>query len=285
MDLSIRLLLNLLLNSIPEEIYVVLFCLVLIGIKKIKFDWKLVTSILVPAIISNICRYILNINMSIVFIIFVMTMCLTIVLCYKKYTLKTAGLVIISTVIACVINVLLELINYGILMKCAGITELILKDSIFIAFISSLPFRLLEIGTVILYIKMRKDLEQKIRVNLWQTILKNKKQRILAIIVSIFNIFWVAASLKIFGIDKILLVKSIDISTALLIMIGDVLVPVLLYIFLVYTIYITRKNEVYLKRLNKGFIFTHANVAKYYIESGKYRKAISVLDEIETIEL
>lgn len=120
---------------------------------------------------------------------------------------------------------------------------------------------------------------------MWQTILKNKKQRILAIIVSVFNIFWVAASLKIFGIDKLLLVKSIDVSTALLIIIGDVLVPVLLYIFLVYTIYITRKNEVYLKKLNKGLIFTHANVAKYYIESGQYQKAINALDEIEMVDL
>lgn len=285
MDVYINLLLNLLFNSIPEETYFVLFVLVLMGTKKIKFDWRLATSIIVPAIVSNVCRYILNVNMSMRFPIFIATMSLTIILCYRKFKLTRAGLVMISTVIASVFDIILELMNYGFLMSCTTITENLLKEDIFIAFISSLPYRLIEVGTVILYIKMQKDIDQRIRVNLWQSILNNKKHRNLSIIVSIINIIWIVVSGKIFGVDNLLVAKDIGLLTSLIIVLGDVLVPVLLYVFVVYTIYTNRRTEIELKKLSKGFVITHVNVAKHYIKAGNYDRAISALEELKTIDL
>ena len=138
----INFILNTLLNSIPEEIFTICVCLVLLGLaREIKFDYKIIVSILSPAIISNALRYFFNVNSPINFILFIFSMTITLIIMYKQFTLKRVFLVFVCAVTACLSNMILEILNYSILILGVPITDLILKENVIYAFVFSLPFR------------------------------------------------------------------------------------------------------------------------------------------------
>jgi hypothetical protein len=218
--------------------------------------------------------------MPTVFAIFIVTMALTIAMVYKQFSVKRVFLVIACTVAASMSNAILETVNYGVLTICSSVTENILKDNVMYAFMSTIPFRFIEFGFVMLYIKKKRDIDQKVRVNLWQLILKNKGQRFFAVIVSVFNISWLAGFTKIFAIDKILINGGVKMAPSLLMLMGAVLVPIIAYIALLFSIYNARARELYVKSLNRDSLIARINIAKYYADNRNYEKVKTVLNEI-----
>lgn len=272
---------NIVLCSIPEEIYTTCFCLVLLGLaKQIKFNKRLVISVLVPAIFSNVFRYYLNANAMVNFVLFVITMSVTITLIYKQFKLKRVILVLFCTVTACMSNMILEILNYGLLMKCSPINETILKENVLYAFLSSIPFRTIELLFVLLYAKHKKDIDYKVRVNLWQQIVKNKEQRYFAIIVSIFNVLWVIGSLKLFILDNILIECNVKLAPSLFLLAGDILLPLVVFASLLFSIYCARAREIYVKSVNRDLLISRVNIAKYYANKNNYKKVETILDEV-----
>ncbi len=279
--MAIVILSNLLLNSIPEECYVVLATLVLLRMgKQIKFDFRLIVSVIFPALVSNIYRYVFNLNMSIGFIVFIFVMSSTIWFAYNQKTFKKFVMVFVCVSIACVSNALLELFEYVIIMNCSTITEITLKEHVFYAFISTIPYRILEFSIIVLYIKKQKDIDQKIRVHLYQSILNNGDQRYIAVLTTIFNLIWIAGSVKVFVIDKILINDNMKITTSLIILIGDIIVPIVTYISLFFSIYNARARELYIKSLNRDLLISRVNIARYYANKRKYQKVNMILNEI-----
>lgn len=272
---------NIILCSIPEESYAICLCLVLLGMaNEIRLNKKLVLSIFLPAIISNALRYFINTSVLVTFTLFVFVMSITILSIYRQYTLKRMFLVFVCTVTACVSNMILEILNYGILMMCTPLTEIILKDNIYYAFISSLPFRVVELLFVVLYIKHKKFFEYKARVNLWQQLIRNKDQMYFAVVVSIFNILWVVGSVKLFIIDNILLKSNIRLAPSLFLLTGDILLPVVIFTSLLFSIYCTRARDIYIKSSNRDLLISKVNIAKYYSNKNNYIKVKEILDEV-----
>ncbi len=277
----IRLISNIVLCSIPEEFYAICLCLALVGMaKQIKLNRKLIMSIITPAILSNIIRYYLNVNAMINFTVFVLIMSTTLVLIYRLYNIKRILLIFICTVTACVSNMIFEILNYGILMMCTPLTESILKTNVLYAFLSSLPFRIIEILFIIMYIRHKKNIDYKIRINLWQQIIRNKDQRYFALIVSIFNILWVVGSIKLFIIDTVLVKSNIKLAPSLFLLIGDILLPVALFVSLIFSIYCARAREIYIRSMNRDLLISKVNIAKYYANKSKFEKVENILDEV-----
>ena len=277
----INFILNTLLNSIPEEIFTICVCLVLLGLaREIKFDYKIIVSILSPAIISNTLRYFFNVNSPINFIIFIFSMTLTLIIMYKQFTFKKVFLVFVCSVTACLCNMILEILNYSILILGVPITDVILKENVIYAFVFSLPFRFIELIIMILYIKHRKDIDYRVRISLTQQIIRNKEQRCFALIVSIINIIWIIGSVKIFIIDKILINFNLSFSTKLFLLVGDILTPILIFGTLMFSIYCSRARDIYLKASKRDLFTSKVNIAKYYASNQNYEKVETILDEV-----
>lgn len=277
----INFILNTLLSSIPEETFTICVCLVLLGLaNEIKFDYRIIVSILNPAVISNTLRYFFNVDSPINFIIFIFSMTLTLIIMYKQFTFKRVFLVFVCTVTACLCNMILEILNYSILILGVPINDVILKENAIYAFVFSLPFRLIELIIMALYIKHRKEIDYRVRINLTQQIIRNKEQRYFALIVSIINIFWIIGSVKIFIIDKILINFNLSFSTKLFLLVGDILTPILIFGTLMYSIYCSRARDIYLKASKRDLFTSKVNIAKYYASNQNYKKVETILDEV-----
>jgi hypothetical protein len=137
-----------------------------------------------------------------------------------------------------------------------------LKEDIIYAFISILPIRVIELAIIILYVRKKKHIDKKSSTNIWQFILKNKELSLFATIASLFNILWIIASVKIFVFDKFLINSSLKIQTSMLILIGDIIVPIIIYICLFLAVYSIQTKEAYIDSLNKDLILARDNLAK-----------------------
>lgn len=254
---------NILLNSIMEESYVVIATLILLRMSDmIVFNKKIVISVLAPAVISNMLRYFFSVDMTIVFIVFVFIMVLTICLLYNQKTLKRIFAVFTCVSVACMSNAMLEIVNYKVIMLCTNINEVNLKDNIINAFVSSLPIRVVELGIIILYLRKKKYFDEKINTNMWKIVLKDEELGLFSLIASVFNIIWIVASVKIFVLDKFLINSSLDTQTSLLILMGVIVVPIIIYICLFFSVYNIQAREAYIERLNRDLIKARENLAK-----------------------
>lgn len=263
---------NLILISILEEIFVVIATLILLRMtEKIKFDKKMVISVLVPATISNFLRYFSSLDLGFIFLIFILVMVTMICLNYNQRSLIKVFIAFSCVSVACVSNSILEIANYKIIMLCTNTTEVILKEDIIYAFMSSLPIRAIESAIIILYVRKKKHTDNKSRTNMWQFILKNKELSLFATIASLFNILWIIASVKIFVFDKFLINSSLKIQTSMLILIGDIIVPIIIYICLFLSVYNIQAKEAYIDSLNKDLILARENLSKNEVQRNNLR--------------
>jgi hypothetical protein len=256
-------LLNILLNSVMEESYVIIATLILLRMSDmIVFNKKMVISVLVPAVISNMLRYFFSVDMTIVFIVFIFIMILIICLLYNQKTLKRIFAVFTCVSVACMSNAMLEIVNYKVIMLCTNINEVNLKENIINAFVSSLPIRVVELGIIILYLRKKKYFEEKINTSIWKMVLKDEELGLFSLIASVFNIIWIVASVKIFILDKFLINSSLDTQTSLLILMGVIVVPIIIYICLFFSVYNIQAREAYIESLNRDLIKARENLAK-----------------------
>lgn len=159
-------------------------------------------------------------------------------------------------------NAMLEIVNYKVIMLCTNINEVNLKDNIINAFVSSLPIRVVELGIIILYLRKKKYFDEKINTNMWKIVLKDEELGLFSLIASVFNIIWIVASVKIFVLDKFLINSSLDTQTSLLILMGVIVVPIIIYICLFFSVYNIQAREAYIERLNRDLIKARENLAK-----------------------
>lgn len=254
---------NILLNSIMEESYVVIATLILLRMSNmIVFNKKMMISVLAPAVISNILRYFFNVDMTIVFIVFIFIMVLIICLLYNKKTLKRIFAVFTCVSVACMSNAMLEIVNYKVIMLCTNINEVNLKENVINAFVSSLPIRAVELGIIIIYLRKQKYFDEKINTSMWRIVLKDEELGLFSLIASVFNMIWIVASVKIFILDKFLINSSLKTQTSLLILMGVIVVPIMIYICFFFAVYNIQAREVYIERLNTDLIKARENLAK-----------------------
>lgn len=272
MQMIIEFFSNLILISILEESFVVILTLLLLrNPEKIRFDKKMVTSVLVPALISNFLRYFSNFDVIIIFMIFILVMVAMICLNYNQKSLLKIIITFSCVSVACVTNSILEIAEYKIIMLCTNTTEIALKEDIINAFMCSLPIRVIELAVVILCMRKQKQTDKKIRTSLWQFILKDKELSLFAIIVSVFNILWIVASVKVFVFDKFLINGSFKMQASLLILIGDIIVPAIIYICLFLSVHNIQSKEAYIDRLNEDLILARENLAKNEVHRNNLR--------------
>jgi hypothetical protein len=189
-------------------------------------------------------------------------MVLVICLLYNQKTLKRIFAVFSCVSLACMSNAMLEIVNYKIIMLCTNINEVNLKENIINAFVSSLPIRVVELGIIILYLRKKKYFDEKINTNIWKIVLKDEELGLFSLIASVFNIVWIVASVKIFILDKFLINSSLDTQTSLLILMGDIVVPIIIYICLFFSVYNIQAKEAYIESLNRDLVKARENLAK-----------------------
>ncbi len=267
----VNFLLNILLNSIGEESYVVIATLILLRMSNmIAFNKKIMFSILGPAVISNILRYFFNVDIAIAFMVFLFSMVIIMCLLYHQKTLKKIFAVFTCVSAACMSNAMLEFINFRIIMLYTNVTEVSLKNNIINAFVSSLPIRVVELGLIFLYLRKKKFFDEKIDTNVWKTVSKDPELSLFALVASVFNVLWIVAAIKIFIFNKFLVNSSLNTQTVLLILMGVIVVPIIIYICLFFSVYHIQAREARIASLNRDLIKARENLAKNETQRDNY---------------
>lgn len=238
-------LLNMILVSIPEDIFIVLITLIflkrfdLLDIRMWKQNIKWIMIPVVPvALIINFFRYIVIIPKPIISLISLFVMNILIIyiivkssyLTEKKQIFKT----IMFTLISFVIVGLIEILYYPILLQWLQKEMSFFDQNILYNLLITIPARVIQI-CIVAFIIIKKN--NTIRINIFDTIIKNKFLANSFAVILIIVLSTIIYATKLMMIDNILI--YLNIIDQLVIVIIILTVPIILItMFLIFVNYI-----------------------------------------------
>lgn len=303
--------------SLLEEIFTTTVCLLLLikfglfitdqGLKdygvlslKPKSVKRFLTAVLIPALASNIARYVFQASPNMVFLIFLISMTIGIVCVYKLGYIKNINILKFKIklplikkgyeVCLCILgavfaNLIIEMpYSYlGLFLLGKSVSQM--NSDILLNTIMALPERLIEFTVLALYIiRLRSKANQnEIYVDLFRTIKRNKALLCFGIGTMAFNIFWLISWGTVFTIYRYSIGLSLPLMIHAIWLVGIVLVPTFIIIAFVFCVYFLRKDEIREASLYKKRLKSYTNIARIYTQKQKYDKISSTLDDIEKL--
>gem|GEM_PF-6195345 len=252
---------NIVFCSIPEEIFLVMFTLILLkqfdfleskkegGNKFKKRDiFEISIPVLLVAITSNVSRY-YGVDKDVVLLQSVFLLFLSILIVYKLWTLSGVIKVFISVIISVLILTIFE-ISYIPLVLYATHSEV--KDfnnSVFMNFLLALPERLME-SCLIAYFLLKKS--TFLKANIIKPIINSKILSCISIGMLFFNIIIALVMGKLFIFDKLLAGMSLKVQLFIIILV--ILIPVINITALLGSVYFVSNRERYKRYLAKEML-------------------------------
>ncbi|MCX8130553.1 MAG: hypothetical protein N3I35_10685 [Clostridia bacterium] len=291
--------LNVLLISIPEETFLVVFTLIILK----KFDnnislnmrqqmetgykeycqfftrndiSKIIFTILTVGSITQFLRF-LKINQNLILIGAIILLFLCIITLYKLYsTVENILKAFTCTFCSILTLIVIEFSYVPLMLYFTGETVDSLNKSILLNFIFSLPERTIEY-TLLAYILLKKSSFSKL--NLLKVVLYSKPITISTIIIFLINILFLLSMGKIIIFDKALITSSHSIQ---------ILIPITVFLFsainiVVYVsiIYHLINREIYNKFVIQENLNSYIYDIKFFSNSGNYDKMISVVHSLQ----
>jgi hypothetical protein len=287
---ALHVLLNIILVSIPEEIFLVVFTLILLNqfdylqskvdgenrLKKIDI-YRISLIVVTVAVITNILRFYFFVDASMIFIISIIMLFLLILITYKLYFLfKDILKVLLFTVISCIVILVVESLYIPIILLLLNKTIEEINNSILLNFMVTIPGRVLEI-IIIAYIITKKASFFNNRI--FRTILESKKLLLTSIIYLIFNISMLLIILELVFFDRTIAAENIFMQ--MLATVLGLVVPVL-NIFIYFSIIYHNKS----KELNRTYeISSNVNMVlsdiRRLTKVKQYDKILPLIIELE----
>lgn len=204
---AVLLILNILFLSIPEELFVIIFSLMLSGrYDLISFSRKNIIKMLVPAalvaVLTNVLRGVAGLNMNFMPFIGLISLFLPMVPVYNLRRLRDILRCLLSLVGSFIVLGLLQLTFVPIILYGTDITIEDLNKPGLVTFISSLPERLLECSVVILMLIKKRSLLHIVPVRM---VMKSRALMASSLAVLLINLIYVYILTKSIYVDKILL--------------------------------------------------------------------------------
>jgi hypothetical protein len=189
------LILNVILLSIPEEIFIVGFMLILLnkteflGFGKqniIRFSIPVVLS----AVVSNILRF-MGVNVNLVLVSSLVVCYISFILVYKMYkTFLNSFLSFVFLIISCITFIIIEL-YIPLTLNSIGMTVKEFNENIQFMFVLTIPERLIEYFLIYaLSVKRNNRIYGDFDFNIYKEIFDNKKQYFISIASAVFVLFY-----------------------------------------------------------------------------------------------
>ncbi|MDP4180127.1 MAG: hypothetical protein Q8942_03440 [Bacillota bacterium] len=257
--------LNTLFLSIPEEFFVVMFTLILIGefdywreeeCRKVFDGWdyfRVFLPVILGALISNILRF-LNVDTYMVSILTISSIFVSIILTGDIWgdstALKWIKKAFVFLMLASLITITVESSYAPFIIYGSGISLKELNDNVLMNFLSSLPTRVIQYSILaFLFAKKRTLLQGKIL----KTIFESSGLTIFTSVLLSSNVIFMIAIMKAIGSEKVL--SHLPFELRAIIIIGTCIFP-LLNIFICFSsIYYvknreSKKNQMIVQKLN-----------------------------------
>jgi len=249
---------NIILISIPEEIFLVMFTLILLrqfefleskkerGNKLRKRDiFEIFIPVLFVAVLSNVLRYSGVDDNTILFTSIFSTFSL-IVAVFKQLTISGILKTFFATIISFLIIILIEFTYIAIIIYITNKTASDLNNSIYLNFIISLPERVIEYS-LIAYLLLKKT--TFLKANFLNTIISSKLLSGVTLCVVLFNMIVFTTIIKLVWFDKIL--NHLSLAFQVEIIITILIFPIFNIVTLVGTVYYIKNREMYKNFITK----------------------------------
>jgi len=289
-DIIIKIILNTVLVSIPEEIYLVMITLILVGefdywkeeeCKKIINRWDY-SRILIPsvtvALLLNVARYTnmdVNISSTVCLIIFYGLIVITNDVLKDARPLKWMSKAFIFLIVAQISVGLIELLYIPFILYGTGKTIDEINNNIFINFLVSLPTRLIQLMILAFFVSKKRTL---LKGNLIKCLVSSPVISILISAVIIFDLLFLFIMHKVILNERILL--SVPHAMQILVIVGAVLFPILNISGLVWAIYYNKNREMIDKRNTSNKLENLLDDIKSYTNDENYEDIRWKLNEI-----
>jgi hypothetical protein len=226
--------LNTLLVSIPEETFLVMFILILLG--KLNFLGndilekrinrteiiKISTPIILTAIMSNVLRY-LGIDFNIVFLSFLIALFILLTIIFELWKDgKEIGKALLFLMFGVLIMLVLEFSYIPFILYATEKTVEELNSNLLWNFLISLPERTIE-GLLIAFLLSKKF--TFLKASIIKPITQSRFLVSITITTLIFDIALMAIMIKSICYDKILI--NLSLSTQIVIIVGNILFPII----------------------------------------------------------
>lgn len=235
-----QVILNIILTSIPEEIFITLFILILLG----RYDyldkdrWKdnvpkiLLISVFPIAIISNINLEIIKIsaNMNLLINIVLFTIAISILHLHKIKNIKQILKVLLITMVGLMLFMLSEIITIVIVTYGLHASIESFNQSAILNFILFIPERLIQYG-FLLYVIIKKNSLKQVIVS--KLIIRNKPLKIIVIFLTMLDIGILCFSLKYLILNSVISFLQIKYQLFIIIVILSLVIINILTIWLI----------------------------------------------------
>ena len=245
----ISLIISIIIVSIPEELFLVLFSLILLkryDLIELKKDniFKISIPVVITAVASNILRYYLPSTKDYIIIIGIIIIVASIIIIYGLSRPKEIIKVIICTLLSMIVYAVIQTAYVPLLLYGTSVPIEELNKPGLLIFIWSLPERAIEFSILSYFLSKKKSF---LRVNLIKVISDSPKLTMITTVVLLFNILFIAAVVKVIGYERVLVGLRFDIQIIFIVCL--LLLPVLNLAALFIAIYYIKDRDA-LKRFN-----------------------------------
>jgi len=275
-----KLILNIIFVSIPEEIFLVAFALL---IQKrydlLKPNRKNVLRFFIPvlslAVLSNVLRTIFEISADIMPVISILILLVSSALVYNIRNFKQLLSFFASFVLSCLVASIIQLSYIPLLLNTIGMTSADLDNYSFLLVLISLPERVIECCILFYLLSKRTSL---IKINIFREIFKSKALSFTTICVFVLNIVFVTLMGKLVFFNHIL--SSLGIVVQFVVIEGVLIFPILNIAMLFGIIYNMIAKERFERMLSRERMLTLVSILKMYATNQNYGKVNAVIEDI-----
>lgn len=275
-----KLILNIIFVSIPEEIFLVAFALM---IQKhydlLKPTRKNVMRFMVPvlslALFSNIFRTFLDVKADIMPIISILILFVSTVIVYKVRNLKQLLTFFASFVFSYLVGSIIQLSYIPLLLNTTGIKPDELNNYGYLLILISLPERVIEYCILFYLYNIRTSL---VKIKIFREIFSNRILSIITICVFVLNVAFVTVIGKLVFFNRIL--SCLDVAIQFLVIEGVLIFPILNIATLFGVIYNMAAKEKFERMLSKERLETLVSILEMYANNKNYRKVNAVVNDI-----
>lgn len=280
---------NLILNSIPEETFLVMFCLLLINQFDFlsykspktrrfqKYDLALMCiPILSVAIVSNILRF-SNIDLILVPVISFFVCLIAIVITYKLYfNIFDILKAFVCLLIGFIVLMIIESLYIPALLYITGSTVKDMNSSLLTNFVCSLPAKMIQF-LVILYIYLRKS--TILKANVFKAIMSSRVLQISTTCLLLFNFILILILSNLIGFKKALI--SLPFNVQAYIIVSMLLFPMVNLSTYFGCIYYKTNKDAQDRYLLYLYIKNHIEHVRNLSKKGKYESFQKAVMDIE----
>ncbi|MCX7921411.1 MAG: hypothetical protein N3B21_05225 [Clostridia bacterium] len=267
---------NIILVSIPEEVFLTAFTLLLLKRLELPYDIsKLLLPVVGVAVISNILRY-KGVNINTVFLLSILILFLLILVTDKVNRRREVLRAFACLLLSISILQILELSYTPLIFYATNKTFSDFNNSIILNFIITIPERIVEFSLVIWLHKKRNDYPQ---INIFRKFLRSKSLMILTIIILIANTLYLFLACRLIGYDKILI--SLSISDQLAIIIGVLTFPILNLAALWALVHKISSEDLNENLFFKTRLVLLIDSIKRYTKNGEYENIYTLLEDVK----